>query len=370
MKVLFCGGGTAGHINPAIAMAQLLLKEYEGCEVAFVGRRGGRENDLITDLGYKLYTIELSGLKRSLSIKNLKALCQAISGTKKAKKIIEEFNPDIVIGTGGYVCWPVLRAATEKKIKTLIHESNAYPGLATRRLAYKCDRVLLNFEKAKEHLKRKDNVTIVGNPIREGFKKGTREEERARLGLTKKDILIVSFGGSLGAEKINLAVLGAMKNYICEKKNIHHIHSSGYGYYDKIKAEHPELCKGKNGCLILPYIKNAPSLLQAADITITRSGSATLSELAAVGSASILIPSPNVTANHQYENARALQEQGAAVIINENSLTQDSLTEAIAELVTNKDKAMRMRTKIKKFSNGDTDDKILAVINSCIKKKD
>jgi len=349
MRILFCGGGTAGHVTPALAMADAYAEKYKDLSVAFVGREGGEENKAILNEGHKLYTVKIQGLKRKLTADNFIALINAVKALRLAEKIIREFNPHIVIGTGGYVCWPVLKKAHSLKIPVFLHESNAYPGLVTRLLSSKCDRVLLSYENAAKYLKTKKNVSVIGTPIRKGFLKISKKESRRRLGINGKDTLIISFGGSGGSEKINEAVVNLMKDEI--DSNVIHIHGCGRKYYEKIKAEHPELCTQKGNLRILPYIENMPLLLRAADITVTRCGAMTLAELSACGCCSILIPSPNVTANHQYENARALEEAGAAILIGEEGLSGELLSERIKPLIDSVEKRESYQRAIKRFYN-------------------
>ena len=203
MRVLFCGGGTAGHISPAIAMAQMLSESKYECECAFVGRSGGEENLPITSEGYKLYTIEIEGFRRRVSGQTIRSVLKVIKSLRAAREILDEYKPELIIGTGGYVCWPIIKAGISKKIKTVIHESNAEPGLVTRTLGPKCDAVLLNLDAAKNRLRGCRCVRVIGNPTRRGFETGSKEDCRKALSIARGDILIVSFGGSLGAKRLN-----------------------------------------------------------------------------------------------------------------------------------------------------------------------
>ena len=334
MRILFAGGGTAGHITPALAICEIIRKKYSECECAFVGRLDGDENRAILKEGYKLYTVNVSGIRRSLSLKNVKTILKHIVTIREAKKIIKEFKPDLIIGTGGYVSLPVLIAGFHLKIPTLLHESNAYPGLVTRRLGKKCTAVLLGIEEAKERLKYKKNIIIVGNPVRAKFKAQDKIEARKKLDIKRNEIFIVSFGGSGGADKINDAVIALMKEYSSENNEIKHIHATGRRSYKKLKETYPELAKGKNGAKIIPYIENMPELLSAADISITRSGAMTLAELECVSCVPILIPSPNVTANHQYFNAKSMIDKNRGVLLEEKDLSKDNLLCAVKEIKT------------------------------------
>lgn len=366
MRVLFVGGGTAGHITPAIAMAELVCDKWKGAEIAFVGRAGGSENDAITKSGYKLYTISMQGIERKLTASNIRAVYSAIRALRAANNIINDFDPDVVIGTGGYVSWPVIRAAQKRKIPTVLHESNAYPGLSTRLLAKKCDLVLLNFEWAAKHLKNKSNIRVVGNPLRKTFNDESRFSARKKLGISDSDILIVSFGGSLGSERMNNIIAEMMSRHSAVTPRIRHFHATGRIYYTKFAESYPSLARGVGGCKLLPYIDNMPLMLKAADIAITRSGAMTLSELACAGVASVLIPSPNVTANHQYENAKFIADGGGAILITEDELSQDLLISTVKRLETNAGLRDKYARGISSFSSESTNKKIIREIEALL----
>lgn len=333
MRLLLCGGGTAGHINPAIAIADELMSRSGDSKVLFIGRHGGKENELITKAGYELKTIKIEGLKRSLTTDNIRRIICALKARSDAEEIIKEFSPDIVIGTGGYVCWPVITAAKRLNIKTAIHESNITPGATTKLVAGKCDVIFLNQEKTKEYLGGKKKTITVGNPINKDFQKITRQQARQKLGLKKNELFILSFGGSIGAQKINETILEIMNSYSSKEDDVKHIHATGKRYYREEERKYYE--KTYSGCQILPYISNMPMMMKAADIVICRCGAMTLSEVAAVGACAILIPSPNVTNNHQYKNAKHLTELDAATLIEEKNLSADCLIEQIISLKNN-----------------------------------
>ncbi len=366
MRILFCGGGTAGHVMPEIAMCEMAIKNIRDTQVAFVGRQNGNENKTIVNSGYKLYTIDIQGLSRSLSLKNIAAIFKLIRSKSDSVKIIREFNPDLIIGTGGYVCFPIIRQGQKMGIPTIIHESNAYPGLVTRMLGSGCTSVLLNFEGACKNLKRKDNVKVVGNPLRMDFKNVTREAARKAIGISDKEVLIVSFGGSLGAEVINNTIIAMMYKFSTHDNRIRHIHATGQSHYNEIEKAHPRLSKGLNGCRIVSYIENMPILMRAADIAITRSGAMTLSELAYAKTPSILIPSPNVVANHQYENAKFACEVGGAVMIEECELNTDTLITHVRALLEDPERRKEMSVNLSKLAKVDTEKKIIDAIKSAI----
>lgn len=359
MRVLFCGGGTAGHISPAIAMAQILGESKYKCECAFVGRCGGEENLAIVKEGYKLYTIEIEGFARKLSKQTLKSCIKALRSLGEAERIIDDFKPDLIIGTGGYVCWPVIKVGIKKKIKTAIHESNAEPGLVTRLLAPKCDSVLINLPATKKRLKRCKHVRVIGNPMRRGFESKGKEACRSELGIRKDEVLIVSFGGSLGAKKLNETVAEVMKTYSVKNARVRHIHSTGRRYYPEYHEKYPELCRGVGKCKILPYIENMPALLRAADIAITRCGAITLSELGSAEVCAILVPSPNVSGNHQLRNGEYIAKNDGGIMIEEKCLDEINLKETLNELVTNSKKRAGYAKKIKTLCPSDTKEKFL-----------
>lgn len=332
MRLLLCGGGTAGHINPAIAVAEELKANQPNSKILFIGREGGSENSLISGAGFEFRTLKIQGLKHSLSPSNIKRAINAIKSVESASKIIKNFDPDVILGTGGYVCWPVIIAGRKMGIPTAIHESNITPGLTTKLLAKKCNVVFLNSETTKEHLSRRVKTVTVGNPLRRKFGKLSRHDARKKLKIDENELLILSFGGSIGAQKMNEVILEVIENYSSKDKNIRHIHAVGKRYYEEIKSEK----KKYDGCEILPFIDDMPTVMRASDIVICRCGAMTLSEICEVGVASILIPSPNVTANHQYRNGRYLEQIGGAMLIEEKNLNTDILISAIDKLKNDK----------------------------------
>ena len=347
MRVLFCGGGTAGHVSPAIAMAEILIKKYRKCEIAFVGRKGGYENNAILSKGFKLFEIELNPPKFYLSAKGIKNLTLLLGSFKEAEEIIDDFKPNIIIGTGSYVCFPVIYKGIKKEIPTLLHESNEQPGRVTKILGKKCTKILLNYDETKKYLSKYKNLSTIGNPIDESFFLQNKEKNRQRLNIKSSELLVVSFGGSGGAERINETILNLMNMSSYRKMNITHIHACGTKYFNDIVKNNPDIIKNKK-FTILPYIHNMPELMSAADLTITRSGSATISELATLGKNTILIPSPNVTNNHQYKNAKILVDYGATTMLEERDLNEQTLYKTIID--ANK-KRKELENKIQIFGS-------------------
>lgn len=362
MRLLFTGGGTGGHVSPAIAIAEYARKNFDIEDVAFVGRRGGDENAAITKRGYQLYEIEISGFMRKISFENIKKLLKLSRALKDARKIIREFRPNAVIGTGGYVSWPVLRAAQKAKIPTFIHESNAYPGLVTRLVSKKCEKVFLNSPNALEYLKRKDNVMLVGNPVEARFYNTERESARKTLGIKRGELLIVSYAGSGGAKKINAVILEFIKSYSSKIGKIRHIHASGKKYFKEFTEALPDFKCGKNGIAIVPYVEDLHIALNAADVVIARCGAMTLSEISASRAAAILIPSPNVADNHQYKNAKALLDVNAARLIEEKDLSSEALVKEVDFLLKNPDERKKLSANAGKAFIRNAEEKILKAV--------
>ena len=359
MRIILCGGGTAGHVHPALAIAEEFIRRGD-TEILYIGRKGGAESKPVYDAGIKVRELEVRGLERKITYRNLKNIVTAIKSRAISKNIISEFCPDVVVGTGGYVCWPVLSAAAALKIPCIIHESNANAGLSTRLIYKKCDKVLISYDTTREELKGAREIITVGNPLRKDFLSTTRREARRRLGIKDNEIFIVSFGGSLGADRINDAVLSLIKNFSEKKASIRHWHATGKKHYSE--EIYRDYSKEKGRCVILPYIDNMPDVLHAADIAICRCGAITLSELAATATASILIPSPNVTGNHQYKNARVLADSGAAILINESELDGERLVKEISDLCKNTHKRSELSKCIEKFANREASSLIADII--------
>ena len=352
MRIVFAGGGTVGHISPSIAIAEELKKRDGKVGILFIGRDHGEENEAITRAGFDLKTVKINGLERSISPKNLKNVITAVRAVSKAKEILADFRPDLVFGTGGYVSYPILKAAQRLRIKTAIHESNACLGLASRALLPGCDLLFTGLD-TEEKLAPTTRRITSGTPVRDEFLNADREASRKRLGISKGEILIASFGGSGGSKALNDAMLELMKTYSMKKAHIRHIHASGRKYYKDIALNDPMIVNGRNGCIVKPYINDVATLLSAADIAITRCGAMTLAELAATGTPAILIPSPNVTNDHQRKNASFLAGKGAAIVISEDELTPELLEEKVKSLAENRRLRQEMSKKISEASKRD-----------------
>lgn len=354
MRVLMTGGGTGGHVNPALAIANTIKENEPDSEIAFVGTPRGIENKLVTKAGYKLFHVDVMGLRRSLSLKNIKAAYLAFTSPIKAKKIIREFKPDIVIGTGGYVSWPVVKAAAQMGIPTALHESNAVPGMAVRMLSGAVDRIFLNFEEAGKGLDCSDKLMRVGCPMLGGISTVTKKEAREKLGIAEDKIVILSYGGSLGAEKVNEAVLAVMENFSSKREDVYHIHATGaiekeiaFGDFKSRGLDKYENLE------LLEYIYDMPYRIAAADIVICRAGALTVSELSIAGKCAIFVPSPNVTDDQQFKNANVLAVKGAAKILRETPELCEKLTELVASLADSSEMRKEMEEKIASFAMKD-----------------
>ena len=340
MKFLFVCGGTAGHINPALALAEKLRELIPECEILFVGSGREMERRLIPAEGYCLKNITVTGFDRRVSFSGLKANFRTVRNlfvaNKESETIIEEFKPDVAIGTGGYVCYPVLKAAKRQGIPTILHESNAVPGLTTKLLASGVNEMLVAFPGAKENYKRKDNIKIVGTPVRGEFDRITKEEAKKLIGVEDRP-LVISFWGSLGAEYMNEAIV----DFIAENREenlFDHIHATGGGAVGEENMKKKLLERGVTGYEdntdIRAYINNMGVLMKAADVVMCRAGASTIAELTLVGAPSVLVPSPYVTNNHQEANARELEKAGAARMILEKKCTGKLLFETVKDMLS------------------------------------
>ena len=368
MRLIFTGGGTAGHITPAIAVADYFMANDKNTKILFIGRENGAENNLITNKRYDIKYINVGGLPRKISKKAFLEIKNALKAKRVAKEIIKEFMPDAVIGTGGYVAWPVVRAAQELGIPTFIHESNITPGLATRLLSKRCNSVFVNRATTAKHLPKKASVLEVGIPCIKASDIKSRNDARKALGLHNEDIFILSFGGSGGSDTMNKAIIQLMEEASTEKKRIRHLHATGIRYFEVLKENHPKLAKGANGCKITPFISDMEKIMPAADIVISRAGALTLAELSLHGIPAILIPSPNVTGNHQYKNALEYKNVGAAILINENELTPDLIKKAVYDLISSRAKRKELSLRIKKLHINGSCERIYKCITSYVKK--
>ena len=369
MRVLIAGGGTGGHINPALAIASIISQHEPDAEFLFAGTPNGMEARLIPEAGYAFQTIKVSGFQRKITIenigRNIKALAYLTTAGARAKKIISDFKPDIAIGTGGYVSGPVLKKAADMGIPTAIHEQNAYPGVTNKILSKKAKMLMLTVEEAMDYFNPDTPHTVTGLPVRAGMLKRNKAEARKILGFDDS-MCILSFGGSLGAGCINDTMSEVIKWHTKEGLKINHIH--GYGgmgkdTFPKFLEENGIPAKSSR-LRITEYINDMDICLAAADLVICRSGASTLAELEAMGRGSILIPSPIVAGNHQFHNANVLGKAGAAVVIEQKNVTNELMIEKIKHFYENQNELAEMSANAKKLYIEDTPERIWEVIKN------
>lgn len=338
MRILFACGGTAGHINPALSIAATIRQREPGAELRFAGNPTGMEARLVGQAGFDFVPFRAMGIQRKLTgqniLRNIRSLGLLATSQPRAKKLIRDFAPQLVVGTGGYVSGPILMAAAAMGIPTVTHEQNAFPGITTKMLARRVDKVLLAVEKAREYLPKDISYVVTGNPVRPQLLTQDRAAARRSCGVGEGQLCILSFGGSLGAQRVNEAIAEVMAWHAGTGK-VHHIHATGqYGVelLPRLLEQRRVPYRGNRDLDIREYIDNMPVCLAAADLVICRAGAITLSELEVMGRASILIPSPNVAENHQYHNAMVLHHAGAALVLEEKDLTGSTLVTMIQEL--------------------------------------
>ncbi len=361
MRVLLCGGGSAGHVNPAIAIGETILRNAPQSQIAYVTTVKGIENKLVS---YKKYTINIKGLKRNFSPSNIKTAFLTLEAIKKSKQIINEFSPDIIVGTGGYATYPVICAGHKMGVKTVLHESNVVPGKAIKLLQNKADIIFTNFSESIDYFRKKERVLHVGNPLRHGFNSYNKNDVKNALGIKEKYV-VLCYGGSLGAEKINMSAIGVIENFIKYQKDVRLILATGGREYHSVMQiiKHKGLEKLKN-ITIVDYIYDMPEKMAIADVVVSRAGAMTISELSASKKCSILIPSPNVANNHQYKNAQALEKSDAAVVITEDK--SYLLTEILKDLLNDQRRRNIMAENINKFYLPNANRDIYVAINELI----
>ena len=374
MNLIFTCGGTAGHINPAIAVANGMKQRYPDARILFIGAEGKMEEKLVPQAGYELKCLPASGLSRKLNIKGIKqnfyAIKCVLSAVGACKKIYKEFKPDAVIGTGGYASFPALYAAQSMGIPTCVHEANALPGVTTKMAASKADRVLVAFEESCQYYKKPEEVRVVGMPIRKEFTETTREQARKLLGLGDEKLVVSAFG-SLGAKVMNETMADMMPLEQADGFPFRHIHATGsFGKEWMPKRVRDNGVDWEN-CPridIREYIYDMPVLLNAADVVIGRAGSGTCNELGATGAPCILVPSPNVTNNHQEKNARVLEAAGGAVVMLESEVTAEKMYAQVMALLKDDTRREEMSRALKGLVRTDSDDAICDIVEELIRK--
>lgn len=360
MKVIFAGGGTGGHIIPAISIADYVKSHNNDFEALFIGTEKGLEHKLVPNAGYNIEYIEIEGFSRKNMLKNIPIAAKLIQAQAKCRKIIKKFKPNCIVCTGGYVSGPVAMAAKAMGVPSLIHEQNVYPGLTVKGSQKYVDYVAVSFEETVNLLQNKEKCVVTGNPIRSELLTSDKEESRNKLNITKPFVLV--FGGSLGADAINNCVLGILERVINEGK-IQLLFGTGDRNYQKTMDEISRLgIKLNDDVKVVPYINDMAAYMSAADIVVSRAGAITVSEIAALAKPSILIPSPNVVRNHQEQNAREFEKNGAASLIVEKNLTPDLLYDKIMEMIDNPEILSSMSDNLRNMSKTDALEQIYALI--------
>ena len=368
LRVIFTCGGTGGHISPAVAVANLIKERRPEAEILFVGAEDGMEADLVPRAGFKLETVRISDFQRkptpSNLIYNVRSLSYMFSSRRTADRIIREFLPDVIVGTGGYASYPMLRQGAKRGIPTALHEANAVPGLTTRLVMDKVDRIMVSFPESGKNYPKPENVRVVGMPVKSEFFFTHKAEAKKALGLDERP-LIVSYWGSLGAREMNKKIARFMALECQDGVPFQHIHATGsYGWKwmpDYVKEQgadlsaHPEIDMRE-------YIYDMPTVMAAADMVICRAGASTIAETAAAGKPAIFVPSPNVTDNHQEKNARIVESHGAAIVLRETACDGDALYQAAKSILTDRDRLAAMERAVQELSVPDSAEKIYGII--------
>ena len=373
MNVIFTCGGTAGHINPAIAVANILKQRKPDCKILFIGAEGHMEEKLVPAAGYELVTLPGSGLSRKLNVagikKNIHAIKCVVNAVSKCRKIIRDFEADVVVGTGGYASFPAIYAAAKAGVPTVVHESNALPGLTTKMAASVATKVLVCFEESVKHYKKPELVEVVGMPVRQEFITTGKTEAKKLLGLEDRRVVVSAFG-SQGAKVMNENIAGMFALEQADGFPFHHIHavgSFGWGWMpDKVRGNGVdyENCPSID---MREYIYDMPTVMAAADVVIGRAGSATCNEIAVTGTPCILIPSPNVTGNHQEKNARVLENGGGAVVILEKNCTPDVLYAEVQGLLADEQRHEGMSKALRGMVKIDSAERICDIVEELAK---
>ncbi len=364
MKVIFAGGGTGGHINPAISIADYAKSKDKDLEALFIGTRRGLESKLVPKAGYNIEYIDIAGFSRKNMLKNLSVIKKLIKSRRDSRRIIREFKPDCVVCTGGYVSGPVAMAAHKEGIPALIHEQNVYPGLTVKGSEKYVKYLAVSFDETVNYIN-SDKCVVTGNPIRMEILEADRESAREKLGITKPFVLV--FGGSLGAEKINNTVIEMVP--MLKEAGVKLLFGTGERNYDAVRnaVDSLGITKDDTDIEIVSYIDNMAEVMAAADVVIARSGAITVSELAALGKPSILIPSPNVVRNHQEQNAREFERNGAAEVITEPELTGKALFDRLMSMINDSEKLDTMSQNLKKMAKTDALDNLYKLMQDMSK---
>lgn len=372
MKILFTCGGTAGHINPAIALARLFQSRHQDCQVLFAGADNGMERTLVPHEGYELRTVHVNTIHRAWKWKDIKHNVMTVvtlpQARRQARTILDDFQPDLVVGTGGYASYPVVKEAARRGIPTAVHESNAVPGLTTKLLSKVVDRVMVGFEDSRKHYPHPERVVVTGTPVRRDFFDHTRKEARQALGLTDDRPLVLSYWGSLGADVMNRYMADFLQEEAAEGFPFHHIHGAGRNYKSLTAALQQRGVDLTGGAEVREYIYDMPLVMAAADLVVCRAGASTISELTAIAKPCVLVPSPNVTNNHQEKNARVLEHHGAAVVLLEPDIDGAALYREVKDLLAQPEKRGAMSRALSELSVTDAAEEIYQTLMSLMKE--
>ncbi len=368
MNVMFTCGGTAGHINPALALAKMLRERRPDCGILFVGAEDGMENKLVPREGFCLETVNISNFQRKLTPKgiwhNIVTVKHILGAMRKADRLIDTFRPDVIVGTGGYASYPALRQGSRRGIPTAVHESNAVPGLATRLVADHVDRIMVPYEECRGTYKHPERVVVTGTPVQEAFIYTRKSDARAALGLDDRPV-VVSFWGSLGAREMNKKITRFMELECMHGQPFHHIHATGsfgWRWMPEYVKEHGVDLSAAPHIDMREYIFDMPQVMAAADLVICRAGASTFNEVAAAAKPCIVVPSPNVTDNHQEKNARIWENRGAVVVLREAECDGDVLFDLVTELVHSPERLKAMETALRDMAVLDSAERIYQTI--------
>ena len=372
MNILFTCGGTAGHVNPAVALAQMFQARNPGCGVLFVGADGGMETRLVPKEGYPIETVTITNFHRSLApadiAHNFGTLMNMQKSKSQARRIVDEFKPDLVVGTGGYASYPMVKAAARAHIPTAVHESNIVPGLTTKMLENYADLIMVGFEDCRRHYRHPERIAVTGTPVRGDFFRLTRAEARKKLGFDDDAPLVVSFWGSLGASHMNEDTVAMLRREQAEGFPFHHIHAVGSGGWDTVSRQLNDLGLTNQPRLdVRQYIYDMDVVMAAADVVLSRAGASTLSELTALGKPAVIVPSPYVVNNHQEKNARLLERHGGAVVLTEPECTGDALYDAAASILASPEKREAMARAMKELGIPDATERIYDAVTALVR---
>ena len=372
MRVIFTCGGTAGHVNPALALAGYMREKDPDTAVLFVGTPTGMERELVAKAGYDYAAVEVSSFQRKLNAEgirhNLHTLRVLASSGRQARAILRDFKPDLVVGTGGYASYPMVKAAAQAHIPTAVHESNSVPGLTTRMLEEYADVIMVGFEDCRQHYRHPERIMVTGTPVRGDFFEKTPQQARQELAFDDGRPVVVSFWGSLGASHMNEAMLGFFEE---ERQNgfpFHHVHAVGKGGWETMERALQQ--RGLDACADLDvrqYIYNMATVMRSADLVICRAGASTISELTALGMPAIMVPSPYVTNNHQEKNARLLEAHGGAEVLLESEASGEALYRAAADILRSPDRQAQMKQGMAQLGIPDAAERIYKTVMALVR---